>query len=265
MSASFVTFDPTGNWEGLGVEYGLVRDSSVVEQTILKLVKVVNKYEENIYIVTDTYYKDGKINYGPTYSLISTNGGNSLTTADDTSSGIDTYLFSSDKMTFTYDANSISETVDPKYESLIGIFNLVKTPRINVIAAGDRLKNVDSAINNEITNNKIVGSNITEASFPNLEFIVDNKQTLDLTNLTIYLNQNGILTPIVVRSAYEIVKSKYDNLAKQAVAAGSSTFEPFKSGVFNGKTIGEVIDELTNNETFGILKVFSMTLTDNSK
>jgi hypothetical protein len=263
MSASFVTFDPTGNWEGLGVQYGLVRNSSAVEQIILKLVKVVNKYEENIYVVTDTYYyEDGTINYGPTNSLISTNGANNLTTADDTGSGIDTYLFSNDKMTFTYDANSISETVDPTYKAIIGIYNLVKTSIL--IQQSELFKNVDSAINTEITSNKIVGSNITEADFPNLEFIVDNNQTLDFTNLTIYLNQNGILTPIVVPGAYEIVKSKYDAVAKQAVAAGSSTFEPFKSGVFNSETIGEVIDELTNNQTYGILKVFSMTLTDNS-
>jgi len=35
-----------------------------------------------------------------------------------------------------------------------------------------------------------------------------------------------------------------------------------KDGVLDCATIGQIIDALTNNETYGILKVFSMTLAD---
>jgi hypothetical protein len=125
-------------------------------------------------------------------------------------------------------------------------------------------KNVDSNIQTNITDNTIIADGITEADFPVLEFIVDNNKVLDFSALTICLDKNGILTPIVVPGVYDIVKAKYDVVAKEALRNGSNTFEPFKTGVLGYETIGQIIDQLTNQETFGIPKVFSITLTDTS-
>jgi len=124
-----VTFNPSGNWEGEGKEIRLKRGSTtaVTDSGKLKITKVIKKYQGNVYVVTDTYYfPDGSINYGPINYLIDTNGSNSFICADDYGSGIDTYLFSSKQMTFSYNINGASEIVDPVYSSLNGTYNLVK-------------------------------------------------------------------------------------------------------------------------------------------
>jgi len=127
MSASFVTFNPSGNWEGEGKEIRLVRVSNAVESGKLKITKSIKKYQGNVYKVTDTYYfPDGSINYGPINYLIDTNGNNNFICSDDYGSGIDTYLFSNKQMTFSYNINGASEIVDPVYSSLNGAYNLVK-------------------------------------------------------------------------------------------------------------------------------------------
>jgi hypothetical protein len=127
MSASFVTFNPSGNWEGEGKEVRLVRVSNAVESGKLKITKSIKKYQGNVYKVTDTYYfPDGSINYGPINYLIDTNGNNNFICSDDYGSGIDTYLFSNKQMTFSYNINGASEVIDPVYGSLNGTYDLVK-------------------------------------------------------------------------------------------------------------------------------------------
>ena len=127
MSASFVTFNPSGSWEGEGKETRLVRSSNTVESGKLKLTKLVKKYQGNVYKVTDTYYfPDGSVNYGPVSYLINTSGTNNFICSDDSGSGIDTYLFNNKQMTFTYDLNGIPEDVDPLFQSLNAVYNLVK-------------------------------------------------------------------------------------------------------------------------------------------
>ena len=127
MSASFVTFNPSGSWEGEGKEFRLARSSNVVESGKLKLTKLVKKYQGNVYKVTDTYYfPDGSVNYGPANYLINTNGTNNFICSDDSGSGIDNYLFNNKQMTFTYDLNGIPEDVDPLFQSLNAVYNLVK-------------------------------------------------------------------------------------------------------------------------------------------
>jgi hypothetical protein len=127
MSASFVTFNPSGNWEGEGKEVRLSRVSNAAESIKLKLTKLIKKYQGTVYKVTDTYYyTDGSINYGPVNYLIDTNGNNNFICSDDSGSGIDTYLFNNKQMTFTYDLNGIPEDFDPLFKSLNGTYNLVK-------------------------------------------------------------------------------------------------------------------------------------------
>ena len=265
MQDNFVTFDPTGYWEGTGTEFDLLRDTNTIVQLTLKLTKLISKYQENIYLVTDTYcYEDGSINYGPSNYLIDTNGNNNLSTPDDTGAGIDTWIFNSERMTFAYNVNGLTEEADPKNKSYTASYNLVKKNSLILEEQSVLFKNVDTNIKTLIVDNKITESDITEADFPNLEFIVDNNKTLDFADLKIFLNDNGSLKPIVVPGVYDIVKTRYDAAAKKALIDGSKTFEPFKDGVLDYAKIGKIIDALTNNETYGILKVFSMTLADTS-
>jgi hypothetical protein len=263
MTDSFVTFDPTGYWEGSGIEFDLLRDSNSIVEVKLKLTKLITKYQSNVYVVTDTYYyEDGSINYGPANYVINTNGNNTLLTPDDTGAGIDTWLFNSEQMTFTYDVNCLPIETDPKNKAYTAAYNLVKKNPLILDEQSALFKKVDSNIKTLIKDNKIVANDITEFAFPKLEFIVDNNKTLGFADLKIFLNQNGTLTPIVVPGVYDIVKAKYDAVAESAVSYGNKTFEPFKNGLLDGETIGQIIDELTNNETYRIPKVFSMTLVD---
>jgi hypothetical protein len=263
MTESFVTFDPTGYWEGSGIEFDLLRDSNTIVEVALKLTKLITKYQSNVYLVTDTYYyEDGSINYGPANYVINTDGSNTLLTPDDTGAGIDSWLFNSEQMTFSYEVNGLPVETDPKNKAYTATYNLVKKGSLILDEQAVLFKNVDTNIKTLIVDNKITGSDITEADFPNLEFIVDNNKTLDFADLKIFLNDNGSLKPIVVPGVYDIVKTKYDAAAQEAVIDGSKTFEPFKDGVLDCATIGQIIDALTNNETYGILKVFSMTLAD---
>jgi hypothetical protein len=263
MTDSFVTFDPTGYWEGSGIEFDLLRDSNSIVEVKLKLTKLITKYQSNVYLVTDTYYyEDGSINYGPANYVINTNGNNTLLTPDDTGAGIDTWVFNSEQMTFTYDVNGLPIETDPKNKAYTAAYNLVKKESFILEQQSELFNDVDSNIKTLINNNKIVANDITEADFPKLEFIIDNNKTLDFTDLKIFLNENGTLKPIVVPGVYDIVKAKYNAVAKQAVIDGNTTFEPFKDGVLDGATIGKIIDTITNNKTYRIFKVFSITLTD---
>ena len=45
MPESFVTFDPTGYWEGSGLEFDLLRDSNTIVEVALKLTKLITKYQ----------------------------------------------------------------------------------------------------------------------------------------------------------------------------------------------------------------------------
>jgi hypothetical protein len=264
MDCDFITFDPIGYWEGNCIEFDLLlSDNNIIEETSGKLTKFINKYQGNTYIVTDTYYsKNGSISFGPVDYLLNTNGTNKFTCECQGGACISSYLFTNEQMTINFQFNIVEGNT---VKSFSGLCNLIKK---NLLILNEQIRsfnNIDCAINTLISYNRILATGITETVFPNLEFIVDNNQTLDFTDIKIFLNKNGSLEPIVVNGVYDIVKSKYDAVAKQAVAAGSSPFEPFKLGFLNGKSIGEVIDELTNNQTYGIIKVFSMTLRDNSE
>jgi hypothetical protein len=239
MSLSFSTFNPTGYWEGTGADFNLLRERNNTKEITGKLTKFIRKYEENVYIVTDTYYNsDGIISFGPIDYLIDINEING--------ESIESSLFNS------------QQNISNIYSSSINQINLYIQEQSNLFI------NVNPNINTSITNNKIVASGITENDFPNLEFVIDNSNPLDFTDLKIFLNVNDTLEEIDVPGIYYIVKSNYDAAVKEVVTACSAAFEPFKCGIFDGDIIGKIVDEFTNNKTYGIPKLFSITLTDTS-
>jgi hypothetical protein len=126
MSDTFVTFEPTGYWEGTGTEFQLTRAGNITEQP-LKLTKKIVKHKENIYTVEDKFYyiDTCEENYSSQY-FIDSKGINSFLTPDDTGAGLDTWLFNNEKMKFDYDLNGVLEEFDSINKSLFGRFNLVK-------------------------------------------------------------------------------------------------------------------------------------------
>jgi hypothetical protein len=132
MSTSSVIYDITGLWEGKGTEVRLTRETNIIDQISLRLVRKAEKIRKNTYKFTDVFYNlDDTINYGPTQYLVDTGGGIRFFYADDYGTGLDYVILmnidtSQEYMRYTYNINAIPETIDPIFKSSTGLYDLTK-------------------------------------------------------------------------------------------------------------------------------------------
>jgi hypothetical protein len=132
MVESTVIYDISGLWEGNGTEVRLTRNTNIVDQITLRLVRKAEKVRKNTFKFIDIFYDtEGNINYGPTQYLVDTGGSTSFFYADDYGTGLDYIIImnigtNQEYMRYTYNINAISESIDPTFKSLTALYELRK-------------------------------------------------------------------------------------------------------------------------------------------
>ena len=129
------------------------------------------------------------------------------------------------------------------------------------------LKRIDPKISIKMMDDgiTIVASNISEETFPKLEFVTNNpgyiNGYLELTGIDVFLKDERY--PTSIYGLLPIVHQRIANSDANAFITDHRSHKPFIDGFQEGRTIGEVVDILSNlsrntPDTFGIIKTFSL-------
>jgi len=134
------------------------------------------------------------------------------------------------------------------YRVNIYFFRLWKSGKETILDFQQKLfylHGIKSEINSDqtiITTDK----NITETIFTKLGFVTNspiyNSNPMTLIGINVFLN--GESEPVNVAGLFDIVKNKIDKSDKMAFRNGLDVHYPFLHGFGNGKSIGNIVDEL---------------------
>jgi hypothetical protein len=117
----------SGCWIGIGTEIEVDSSGNITSRE-LKLVKQIQKINENVYRVSEIYYfLNGAINYSsPNYLISIGKNKNDFISSDSFGPGIDFYDVEKKSMVYRYNLNGLTIDDTNPYSSLNGTFKLKK-------------------------------------------------------------------------------------------------------------------------------------------